>query len=1283
MKKSLILISFFLATGLAIRSGDPTLQAGPPARPSSPSTALNVQPDFGRLPLFFIPNRGQADEPIDYYIPGKDKTIYFTPGGLTLALTSPGPGALDSPTLGRESRRRIEAARPGRRHILKLDFIGANPGVHPRGEAMTGAAVSYFRGTPDRWQSGLPTFTRIVYPDLWPGIDLSYSGTSGRLKYEFVVRPGADPSLIRLAYRGTEDVEVDRDGRLAVRTAAGSFRDDVPAAHQDGDSGRAVVSVKYRLETPLQDRTFRYGFEVGEYDRTKTLVLDPAVLVYCGFIGGGGDESASGIAVDGGGNAYVTGFTTSDEASFPVEAGPDLEHNLNSDAFIAKVNGAGSGLVYCGYIGGAGDDYALGIALDGSGNAYVVGNTFSNELSFPVTSGPDTTYNDWSSESYGDAFVAKVNSSGSQLVYCGYIGGIDVDAATGIAVDGAGNAYVTGETSSRQGTGLFPVGIGPDLTHNGNADAFVAKVEPSGESLVYCGYIGGTDNDRSMSIVVDKSGGAYLAGYTESVQTTFPEKAGPDLTHNGGADAFVAKVTPSGDSLVYCGYIGGSMSDEARGIAVDGNGNAYVTGSTASPDSSFPVAVGPDLTHVGEGFNDGFVAKVNPSGTGLVYCGYIGGSGHDFGQGIAVDIAGNAYIAGYAGSTEATFPVSIGPDLTHNGNYDAFVAKVNPGGTGFVYSGFVGGFSADVATSIAVDKTGNVFIAGETNSPELTFPVAVGPDLSFNGFPRDAFVAKISCPDKVMISGEVSAGGSPLSGVVMSGLLDDPQTDASGAYAAEVDSGWWGTVSPNKAGYTFTPASRSYSGITSHQTDQDYAAALLMLTVSGWAKTGGGTAISGVVMGGLPGNPLTDASGQYTGTVPYGWSGTVTPAKSGYTFAPATRSYANVTANQTSQNYTGSGGYTKPTVTTAAVTSIGTTTAVSGGNVTSDGGAAVTDRGVCWSVSSGPTIADPRTHDGAGTGSYVSQLAGLNANATYFVRAYATNSAGTSYGNQVEFKTLATPPNADHVAVLKNNGGLDNNLFVYTAPIEVQKGALKGTDPWSGDGNTVAMAGGNFDGKGGDEIAYLKEVAAPDFTLFVYTAPAGAQKGTLIGTDYLSYDGAPIALAAVDIDGDGRDEIAVLKKAGPTDYNLYVFTAPTGVQKGVLKGGDWWSYDGNTVAIAGGDFDGDKVDDIAVLKQPGSNDFTVQIVAAPQGIQRGALKGTDKWSADGNTVAMAGVDNDGDGVAEVAILKKAGATDFNLSVYSARIGAQGGRFKGADWWSYDGQSRKITGVKGL
>ncbi len=261
------------------------------------------------------------------------------------------------------------------------------------------------------------------------------------------------------------------------------------------------------------------------------------------------------------------------------------------------------------------------------------------------------------------------------LVYCGYIGGNDEDQGNGIAVDSSGNAYVTGYTYSTQAT--FPVTVGPDLTFNspGLSDAFVAKVNAAGTALVYCGYIGGSDDDFGNAIAVDSSGNAYVTGQTYSTEATFPETVGPDLTSNGLSDAFVAKVNAAGTALVYCGYIGGSNDDQGNGIAVDGSGNAYVTGFTASTQATFPVTVGPDLTS--NGLDDAFVAKVNAGGTALAYCGYIGGSGVDQGNGIAVDGTGNAYVTGITASTQATFPVTVGPDLTYNGGgVDAFVVRI-------------------------------------------------------------------------------------------------------------------------------------------------------------------------------------------------------------------------------------------------------------------------------------------------------------------------------------------------------------------------------------------------------------------------------------------------------------------------------------------------------------------------------------------------------------------------------------------------------------------------------
>jgi hypothetical protein len=730
------------------------------------SGSVKVDPDFGKMPLYFVPNQGQVDAQVAYYLQGKDKTIYFTSEGLTYVLSerSVGGESVDKKTSAKErllmnpAEREFRSQKDQSRWTVKLDFVGANADVQPSGEEKTEAVISYFKGKPEDWKAGLPTYSRIVYRDLWPGIDVAYYGTADKMKYEFVVHPGSDPSLIRLAYRGVSTVEVNGEGRLEVRTPAGGLEDDRPVGYQEIDGKRMDVALKYLLEEQsvknagrsgedAATKSFIYGFEVGDYDRTKPLVLDPAVIVYCGYIGGSGYDEGYGIALDGSGSAYITGYAQSTGATFPVIGGPDLTHNGIYDAFVAKVNSSGTALVYCGYIGGSYSDIGNSIAVDGTGNAYITGETWSTEATFPVIGGPDLTYS-----GLVDAFVAKINASGTALIYCGYIGGSDYDYGRGIAVDGSGSAYVTGYTSSKA---TFPVIGGPDLTFNGGADAFVAKVTASGRRLVYCGYVGGSYGDIGNSIAVDGSGNAYVTGYTSSTEATFPVNVGPDLTYHippyiggGPYDAFVAKVNAYGTALVYCGYIGGTGDDWGNGIAVDGSGNAYVTGRTFStggayPGNGFPVIVGPDLTHNGGG--DAFVAKVNASGTALVYCGYIGGSNSDIGNSIAVDGSGNAYVTGETASTEATFPVIGGPDLTQSGLVDAFVAKINASGTALVYCGYIGGSDYDYGRGIAVDGLGNAYVTGYTDSTEASFPVIGGPDLTYNSdYPyNDAFVAKI------------------------------------------------------------------------------------------------------------------------------------------------------------------------------------------------------------------------------------------------------------------------------------------------------------------------------------------------------------------------------------------------------------------------------------------------------------------------------------------------------------------------------------------------------------
>ncbi len=704
--------------------------------PFSPSSVPTV---LGKLPLYFIENRGQTEAQVAYYVQGRDTTLYFTPRGVTFVLNGkkerpavPDLNLLQPVALG------ADIAEESTRHrwVLKLDFVGANPNVQPQGQDLTPALVSYFRGPREQWQTSLPTYRRIVYSDLWPGIDLIYSGTATHLKYTFMVKPGADPNQIQLAYRGAAAVTLTDAGQLEVHMPGKSISDERPSAYQE-EAGRQIeVAAAYALAgDPVAD-SYVYGFRVGSYDQNKLLVLDPAVLLYAGYIGGSGDDEGHGIAVDSTGDAYITGSTTSTVPTFPVLVGPDLTDNGEIDAFVAKVKADGSGLIYAGYIGGSDNDSGQGIAVDSTGNAYVVGTTSSTAATFPVLVGPDLTENGGQ-----DTFVAKVDATGTNLLYAGYIGGSGADLGRGITVNSKGNAYVTGSTTSTAAT--FPVLVGPDLTENGGQDAFVAKVKANGAKLVYAGYIGGNGTDVGRGIALDSTGkNAYVTGSTTSAADTFPVLVGPDLTENGGTDAFVAKVSADGTGLAYAGYIGGDRSDEGDGIVVDSTGNAYVVGTTTSAETSFPVLVGPDLTYNGN--RDAFVVEVSADGTGFVYAGYIGGSASDEGRGIAVNDKGNAYVVGTTSSAADTFPVLVGPDLTYNGEQDAFVAKVKANGAKLVYAGYIGGNGTEEGRGIALDSKGKkAYVVGTTSSTADTFPVLVGPDLIDNGG-TDAFVAKIS-----------------------------------------------------------------------------------------------------------------------------------------------------------------------------------------------------------------------------------------------------------------------------------------------------------------------------------------------------------------------------------------------------------------------------------------------------------------------------------------------------------------------------------------------------------
>ena len=751
------LLSFEPVLLFADSSTSPRVIAVGTRQPSRRSASTSKE----RFPLYFVENRGQVDPRAAYYIHGSDKVFYFGSGGVTLVLSQSAPKSVASASFNSEQYSQGMTPSAISRTAVMLDFVDANASVIPVGEDPSPARFSYFTGPRESWAVGLRSYTKLIYPELWPGIDLIYTASADRLKYTFIVKPGADPERIKLRYRGAKSVSLSTQGELLVRTAVNDFRDDKPTAHQESNGGFADVSAAYRLLNAPGDTGTAYGFHIGRYDASKVLVIDPAILVYAGFIGGAVNDIGNSIAVDAAGNGYITGETGSLQATFPVAGGLDVGQNGGLDAFVAKVDPSGTQLLYAGFIGGAGDDRGKSIAVDALGNAYVTGTTSSSQASFPVSVGPDLTFNGTT-----DAFVAKINATGSNLVYAGYIGGLDADSGLGIAVDSLNRAYVTGETASSGFS--FPGGSGIGALNsfgssfNGGVDAFVARVAANGASLEYAGFIGGIGSDRGASIAVDVLNRAYITGDTDSASSSFPTGVGFagltsfDSSPNGLSDAFVARVAADGLSLNYAGYIGGSLADKGNGIAVDGDGNAYVVGDASSDGSSFPdgngLGVLPGPGQLQRGGFDAFVAKINSLGNALLYAGFIGGIAEDRGNAIAL-MPGclnscEVYITGETSSSEASFPVSVGPDLTHNGGVDAFIARINGNGSLGSVS-YLGGAGDDRGRGIALDTIGDVYVTGETNSNETTFPVRGTLDRTHNLF-VDAFVAKFcvtSCAD--------------------------------------------------------------------------------------------------------------------------------------------------------------------------------------------------------------------------------------------------------------------------------------------------------------------------------------------------------------------------------------------------------------------------------------------------------------------------------------------------------------------------------------------------------
>ncbi len=613
---------------------------------------------------------------------------------------------------------------------VRMRFAGANPQAQGTGlDALPGRNNYYIGNDPTKWRTNVPTYARVEYRDVYPGVNLVYYGNQRNLEYDLVVAPGADPGKIHLSFDGVAGLELDGD--LVLRMKDGELRLRRPVIYQERAGRRQLVRGSYVFEGERQVR-----FQIEKYDRRRPLYIDP-VLSYATYLGGSGDDLAYGIAADSAGNTYIVGTTSS--TNFPTVAASQSTSGTGQDVFVTKLTAAGDAILYSTYLGGSGNDYGYGIAIDTAGDAFLTGQTTSTN--FPTAGALQG-----SNLGGADAFVAKLNSTGF-LVYSTYLGGSSADSGQAIAIDSSGNAYVAGQTASSN----FPTASPKQAAFGGGStDAFLAKINPGGTALVYSTYLGGIGTDAAFGVAVDSSGNATVAGQTDS--TNFPTAVAIQTSLSGPNDAFVTKFNSTGSAFVYSTYLGGSGIDAANGVAVDSSGNAYVTGYTTS--ANFPTLS--PLQAANGGGEDAFVTKLSTTGT-LVYSTYLGGAGNDRGNAIFVDTSNNAHIAGNTASSD--FPILSPVQGANGGLQDAFLARLNTAGSALVYSTYLGGPGSDGALAVTVDSNGNALIAGFASSG---FPTAAALQPAIAGGNFDSFIAKISIPQGACAVNWTGLGGGNL-----------------------------------------------------------------------------------------------------------------------------------------------------------------------------------------------------------------------------------------------------------------------------------------------------------------------------------------------------------------------------------------------------------------------------------------------------------------------------------------------------------------------------------------
>ncbi len=730
--KNLATMVVVVALGMLSASAQQTASA--PASLPNPQAVGN----YGRLPMTFEVNQGQSAGTVKFLARGHGYSAFLTTGGMVLNLRTSQPGVVSKNANGPAANPHTSST------TLQFHLVGANANPVVVGEDLQPGRVNYFFGKDrTKWHTNVPTYGKVRYKNVYPGIDLIYYGNHQQLEYDFAVAPGADPQQIQFEIKGAKQTAVDQQGNLVLGTQASNLHFQSPVVYQESNGQRVAIAGGYAMKDASH-----IGFQLAGYNSSKPLVIDP-VLVYSSYVGGSGDDEASGIAVDSTGSVYIAGYT--DSANFPLAALGSLPANTYH-AFVAKMDPSGSNLVYADYIGGSSDDYGAALVLDSADNVYVTGSTASAD--FPVVK----AYQSQQPGPYS-GFLTKVSADGSSLMYSTYLGGNTTDVPMSVAIDSLNEVHVAGYTLSSN----FPTANAYQSTGSANQGGvssvygFLTKFSADGSLLVYSTYFGGNDTvvqncgtpcypmavNAISGVAVDANGNAYVTGSTNA--SNFPVTSGAYQTSNTTQQAatlgFVSKFGTAGN-LEYSTYLYGTSGNPVgpAAIAVDGSGSAYITG-IADSDGTFPITSTSicDPGALGFSCSYAFVTKFDPTGSTLLYSTFLGATNYASPQSIAVDANGDAYVL------SATFSASFqlnNPIESYSGQDDLLLVEIDPAATTQLFSTYLGGSGSDYPGGIALDSTGNIYVGGSTESTD--FPTTNGVLQNQFGGSADTFIMKIS-----------------------------------------------------------------------------------------------------------------------------------------------------------------------------------------------------------------------------------------------------------------------------------------------------------------------------------------------------------------------------------------------------------------------------------------------------------------------------------------------------------------------------------------------------------